>query len=477
MAIPGSSYRFTIRMKALNKPGMVGIVTSTIGRLGGDIGAIDIVSAGDGFVTRDYTINTVGVKQSQKITDALKVLEGVEVINVSDRTFLLHLGGKIRIENKVPLNTRDDLSMAYTPGVARVCTEIAKDKGKVYNLTIKKNTVAIVTDGSAVLGLGDIGPEAALPVMEGKAMLFKRFAGVNAFPICLNTKDVEDIIKTIEHIAPVFGGINLEDISSPRCFEIESRLSKQLSIPVFHDDQHGTAIVVLAGLINALKIVKKDLSEIKIVISGLGAAGIACACLLKSAGAKNIVGIDSTGILYRGRIDNMNVAKEAFADITNPENIKGTLKDAIKGTDFFLGVSAPDILTVEMIKSMAADPIVFALANPVPEIDPVAAEPHVAIISTGRSDYQNQTNNVLCFPGFFKGLLACNAATINLEMKIAASLAIASVIGPGELSTDYIIPSVFDERVSDRVAKAVVKAAIETGVARRRPKQTGSTIP
>jgi malate dehydrogenase (oxaloacetate-decarboxylating) len=449
---------------------MVGNITSTMGKVGGDIGAIDIVKVEKKFIIRDYTVNTSSIRHSTGIIRELKKLDYVEVVSISDRTFLIHLGGKISIENKVPLNTRDDLSMAYTPGVARVCLEIAKDKAKVHKLTIKKNTIAIVTDGSAVLGLGDIGPEAAIPVMEGKCMLFKRFGGVNAFPICLDTRDPDEIVDTVKRISPIFGGINLEDISSPRCFEVERKLSESLDIPVFHDDQHGTAIVVLAGVMNALKVVGKRIEEIKIVVSGLGAAGISCCRLLQSTGAKNIVGVDSAGILYRGRRNDMNVAKEAFGQESNPYNEKGTLGDAFKGADLFIGVSAPNIVTVEMLKKMSKDPIVFALANPNPEIDPNLAAPHVAIIATGRSDYQNQINNVLCFPGIFKGLLKCNARTINLEMKLAASHAIATVIGPDEISEDYIIPGVFDERVADKVAKAVVKAAIETGVARRTPK-------
>ncbi|MFQ5900609.1 MAG: NAD-dependent malic enzyme [Thermodesulfobacteriota bacterium] len=467
MPIPSPSYSFTIRLRALNKPGMVGKVTSTIGRVGGDIGAIDIVKVEKTFIIRDYTVNTGNITHSTDIVEAIKKLDGVEVVNVSDRTFLIHLGGKISVENKVPLNTRDDLSMAYTPGVARVCSEIAKDKNKVYKLSIKKNTIAIVTDGSAVLGLGDIGPEAAIPVMEGKCMLFKRFGGVNAFPICLNIRDPDEIVDTVANISPIFGGINLEDISSPRCFEIEEKLSERLDIPVFHDDQHGTAIVVLAGVMNALKVVGKRINDIKIVVCGTGAAGISCCRLLLSAGAKNIVGVDSAGILYRGRTNNMNPAKEEFARESNPYNEKGSLEDAFKGADLFIGVSATDIVSVKMLESMSDNPIVFALSNPNPEIDPAIAAPHVAIMATGRSDYQNQINNVLCFPGIFKGLLECSAITINLEMKIAASYAIASVIDRSELSADYIIPSVFDERVADEVAKAVVKVAAETGATRR----------
>jgi len=471
MPVPSPSYSFTIRVKSTNKPGTVGKITSTIGKLGGDIGAMDIVMVGKGTVIRDYTINAEDVKHSDRVVKALEALEGVSVENVSDRTFLIHLGGKIGIESKMPIKTRDDLSMAYTPGVARICAEIAADRMKAYKLTMKSNMVAIVTDGSAVLGLGDIGPEAALPVMEGKAMLFKRFADINAFPICLNTKEPDEIVDTVVRISAQFAGINLEDISSPRCFEIESKLRERLDIPVFHDDQHGTAIVVLAGVLNALKVTGREMAELKVVISGLGAAGIACGRLLHSAGARNIIGVDSRGVLYRGREGSLNPIKEKFLEISNPENVKGSLADAMKGADFFLGVSAPDIVSVEMLKTMAPDPIVFALSNPVAEIDPYVAEPHVRIMATGRSDYQNQINNVLCFPGFFRGLLDCNASSINHEMKIAAARAIASVIGPDALSEDYIVPGVFNKKVADGVARAVVRAAVETGLARREIKQ------
>ncbi|MBE9531235.1 MAG: NAD-dependent malic enzyme [Proteobacteria bacterium] len=472
-SMPGTSpsYSFTIRIKAENSTGMIGNITSVIGDAGGDIGGIDIVKVQKDSVIRDYTVNASDVKHSAEIVKALEKLDGANVINISDRTFLIHLGGKISITNKIPLNTRDDLSMAYTPGVARVCTTIAEDKSKAYQLTIKGNTIAIVTDGSAVLGLGDIGPEASMPVMEGKAMLFKKFAGVNAFPISLNTKDVDEIVDTVVRISPAFGGINLEDISSPRCFEIERKLRERLDMPIFHDDQHGTAIVVLAGIINALKLTGRELKNQRIVICGTGAAGIACARLLMKAGATNILGLDSTGILYRGRKENMCGIKTEFADETNPNNEKGSLADAMRGADIFIGVSSPNIVDVDMIKSMNKDPIVFALSNPVPEIDPTIAEPHVKIMASGRSDYQNQINNVLCFPGFFKGLLNCHAKSINTEMELAAAEAIASVIKPAELHEDYIIPSVFDKRVVDMVEKAVVNAAYATGIAKRRAKE------
>lgn len=464
------SYSFTIRVKAENTPGKIGEITSTIGESGGDIGGIDIIRASSGNVIRDYTVNTLNVEHSHRIEEAIEALEGVEVVSISDRTFLIHLGGKISIENKVPLKTRDDLSMAYTPGVARVCMAIAKDKSKAYKLTIKQNTVAIVTDGSAVLGLGNIGPEAGAPVMEGKAMLFKKFSGLNAFPICLNTSDPDEIVETVERISPIFGGINLEDISAPRCFEIEERLQESLDIPVFHDDQHGTAIVVMAGVINSLKLLGKKFEDIKVAVCGTGAAGVACTKLLLSAGCRNIVCVDSAGVVYKGRGVRMNPAKNELAEITNPDNIKGTLADAIKGADIFLGVSSPNIVTVDMLKSMTPDPVVFALSNPTPEVDPQLAMPHVRIMASGRSDFQNQVNNVLCFPGFFKGLLQCQARGINHEMKIASARAIANVIKDDELSEDYIIPSVFDERVADRVAGAVIEEAFKSGLARKQPK-------
>jgi malate dehydrogenase (oxaloacetate-decarboxylating) len=355
--------------------------------------------------------------------------------------------------------------------VARVCEEIAKNKDSAYKLTIKRNTIAIVTDGSAVLGLGNLGPEAALPVMEGKAMLFKTFGNVNAFPICLNTNDPQEIIETVERISPVFGGINLEDISSPRCFEIEKALTESLDIPVFHDDQHGTSVVVLAGIINALKVVGKKIKDVRIVICGMGAAGIACTRLLHSAGARNILGLDSTGIVSKSRIKELNIEKQSILKITNPDNQDGSLADAMKGAEIFIGVSSPDIVTLEMVKSMGKDAIIFALSNPDPEVSPDIAAPHVRIMATGRSDYPNQINNVLCFPGLFRGLLDSNARLINTEMQLAASHAIASTIDDDQLSEDYIIPSVFDKRVSKRVAKAVIKVAAETKTGRRKPKK------
>lgn len=464
---PNASYSLTLRVKIQNRPGKLGEITTAIGRAGGDIEGIDIVSVGKDFLIRDITVNASSEHHDEEIIQSVSDIDGVEVVNVSDRTFLMHLGGKIEMVSKVPLKTRSDLSMAYTPGVARVCEAIHQDPEKVYNLTIKKNTVAVVSDGTAVLGLGDIGPAAAMPVMEGKAQLFKEFGGVDAFPICLNTKDPDEIVRTIKNISVAFGGINLEDISAPRCFEIEERLKEELDIPVFHDDQHGTAVVVLAALINALKIVNKRMDDVKVVVNGIGAAGVACSKIVMAAGVKNIVGCDTTGAIYEGRTQNMNWVKDWYARHTNPDKEKGTVHDVIRGADVFLGLSVPGVLEPAHLKTMAKDPIVFAMANPIPEIMPEAAAGHVAVMATGRSDYPNQINNVLCFPGIFRGALNCRASRINEAMKLAAANAIAEIIGMDELHPDYIIPSVFDRRVGEAVAHKVEDAAYETGVARR----------
>ncbi|HEY0429317.1 MAG TPA: malic enzyme-like NAD(P)-binding protein [Pyrinomonadaceae bacterium] len=464
---PNASYSMTLRVKIHNQPGKLGEITTAIGKAGGDIDAIDIVSVGKDFLVRDITVNASSEKHDEEILQAIRSIDGVEVVHTSDRTFLMHLGGKIETVSKVPLKTRADLSMAYTPGVARVCEAIHKDPEKAFTLTIKKNTVAIVSDGTAVLGLGDIGPAAAMPVMEGKAQLFKEFGGVDAFPICLNTKDPHEIVETIKNISVAFGGINLEDISAPRCFEIEDRLKNELDIPVFHDDQHGTAVVVLAALINALKIVGKRMEDIKIVVNGVGAAGVACTKIVMAAGVKNIVGCDQTGAIYEGRSENMNWVKDWYARNTNQDKEKGSIHDVIKGADVFFGLSAPGVITPEDLENMAEKPIVFAMANPIPEIMPEDAAGHVAVMATGRSDYPNQINNVLCFPGIFRGALNCRASRINEAMKLAAANAIAGIIGEDELYPDYIIPSVFDRRVGEAVAKEVEEAAYATGVARR----------
>ncbi len=470
---PSASYSITMRVEIQNRPGMLGKIASAIGKAGGDIGAVDIVGFGTGTIVRDITVNARDEAHEKAIETAVGKVAGVKVLYVSDRTFLAHMGGKIEVKSKSAIKTRNDLSMVYTPGVARVCMAIHDDPAKVHRLTIKKNMVAVVTDGSAVLGLGNIGPAAALPVMEGKAALFKEFAGVDAFPICLDTQDPAEIVRIAKAISPGFGGINLEDISAPRCFEIEERLQKEVDIPVFHDDQHGTAIVVLAALLNALRIVKKPLRDIKIVVSGIGAAGVACTRILLAMGARNIVGVDTKGALYRGRTQNMNAIKEWYAGVTNPRNLKGGMLDVIGGADMFLGLSGPGTLPLKGVKKMAKNSIVFAMANPIPEILPEEAAPYVRVMATGRSDYPNQINNVSCFPGFFRGLLDSRASHVNQAMKVAAAKAIASLVTTRELSEEYITPSVFDARVAPAVAAAVAKAAYQTGAARRRRRAVG----
>ncbi len=461
------SYSITMRLRYPDETGRLSRITSALSVAEGYLGAVDIVDVSKGYITRDITVQAYGVEHGEKVVDAVRQIEGVEVVNVSDRTFLLHLGGKIEVRAKSPIKNRDDLSRAYTPGVARVCKAIADDAEKAFSLTIRRNMVAVVTDGSAVLGLGNIGPAAALPVMEGKAMLFKEFGGVDAFPICLDTQDTQQIIETVRFLAPTFGGINLEDISSPRCVEIEQRLIEELEIPVFHDDQHGTAIVVLAALFNSLKIIDKNMADLRVAISGAGAAGAAIAKLLMSVGVRQIMCCDRKGAIHRGRSFQGNAVKQWLAENTNPENLSGSLDRAVRGADLFIGVSAADVLSVEALKTMAAKAIVFGLANPDPEIDPDLALPHAKIVATGRSDYANQINNVLCFPGLFRGLLDVRARRVTNEITIAAARAIADVIPEEELIPQYIIPSVFDRRVASSVAKAVSEAAIESGVARR----------
>lgn len=463
----GASTYMIFRLQIDKQLTSLGDIAAAIERISGDIVGIDVISSSRTSTVRDITVNVSDQAHSKQIVESLEKLQGVKVIHVSDRTFLVHLGGKIEITSKIPVKNRDDLSRVYTPGVAQVCTAIAEQPNKAYSLTIKRNTIAVVSDGTAVLGLGDIGPMAAMPVMEGKAMLFKEFAGVDAFPICLDTKDTEEIIRIVKAIAPAFGGINLEDISSPRCFEIEERLKRELDIPVFHDDQHGTAVVILAGLLNALKITGKQMSDIKVIVNGIGAAGIACSKMLLAAGVRNLIGVDREGAISRS-ISYGNPHWTAFAELTNPHLETGSLSEVIKGADVFIGVSAPNILKVEDVQSMAQDPIVFAMANPVPEIDPELAEPYVRVMATGRSDKPNQINNVLCFPGIFRGALDCRASEINEAMKLAAAQAIASVVTDEELSETYIIPSVFNQKVVEKVREAVIEAAYNTGVARKR---------
>src|SRR5438477_10520503 len=473
---PSASYSLTVRLSITNRPGMLGRVAMAIGDAGGDIGAVDLVESTRDRILRDITINARDSTHGQQIVNRLRHLAGVRVVNLSDRTFLMHLGGKIEVHSKVPIRTRDDLSMAYTPGVARVCLAIKEDRQRAFSLTMKHNTVAVVTDGTAVLGLGDIGPEAALPVMEGKAMLFKEFGGVDAMPICLATKDPAKIVETIRYLAPGFGGINLEDIAAPRCFEIEERLRKDLDIPVFHDDQHGTAVVVLAALLNALRIVKKDLRRLRVVVTGVGAAGTATIKILMSTGVRDIVGVDEHGTIHRGRATGMDFMKRWVASATNPRQVKGGLGAALARADVFIGLSVPGILTVRDIRRMARDPIVFAMANPEPEIRPEEAGRHVRVMATGRSDYPNQINNVLCFPGFFRGLLDARARVVNDEMKLAAARGLAACVSRSELCEEYIIPSVFNKSVAPAVAEGVARAAHDTATARRRRRLDASRI-
>ncbi|HRD69427.1 MAG TPA: malic enzyme-like NAD(P)-binding protein [Legionella sp.] len=461
-----ASSSITMRLRISNSEDVFSKLAAVIENEGAQIGAIDTVRAEKDFQIRDITIYTQGPQHAESLVDLMHTLSYLEIIQISDRTFLAHIGGKIEMNGLIPLKTRDDLSIVYTPGVARICTAIYKNPKDVYNLTIKKNMVAVVSDGTAVLGLGDIGPFAAIPVMEGKALLFKEFANVDAFPICLDTQDVDEIVTTIKHIAPIFGGINLEDISAPRCFEIEERLKNELDIPVFHDDQHGTAVVLTAAMINALKVVRKKPEHIKVVLVGVGAAGTACTKMLLNLGVKNIIGCDCNGVIYKGK-PGMNACHQWYAAHTNPQCEMGTVHDVIKGADVFVGVSKPGIITAEDVKNMNKNAIVFAMANPVPEIMPEEAKKHAAIVATGRSDYPNQINNVLCFPGIFRGALDCMATDINEAMKLAAAYAIANAIEEKYLTPEYIIPSVFDTSVVKVVAQAVRKAAIRTGVARK----------
>jgi malate dehydrogenase (oxaloacetate-decarboxylating) len=466
---PSAQYSLTLRVEIDHRPGMLGKVASAIGEAGGTIGAIDLVQVEGEHTIRDITVETGDAADWPKLTDAVNAVPGANVLDATDRTFMLHVGGKIEITNKAPVKTRDDLSMAYTPGVARICGAIYEDPNKAFQYTIKRNTVAVVSDGTAVLGLGDIGPRAAMPVMEGKAMLFKEFAGVDAFPICLDTRDPDEIVAIVKAISPGFGGINLEDISAPRCFEIEDRLKADLDIPVFHDDQHGTAVVVLAALLNALTLTGQRIEDIQIVICGLGAAGIAVARILIEAGARNIVGCDSRGAVHTGREDyldgSMPPIKQWFASVTNPDRRSGGPADVIEGADLFIGLSGGRALAAAALASMNADPIIFAMANPNPEVSPEDALPYARVMATGRSDYPNQINNVLAFPGIFRGALDTRAPQITEEMKTAAARAIADIVSADELREDYIIPSVFNREVVGAVAAAVAEEARESGTA------------
>lgn len=457
---PSPSYSLTIRLEIENRIGMFAKIASAISSAGGDLGSIDIVKVEKGKIIRDVTVDTRDEEHEKRIIKALKHIEGVKILRVMDKTFFVHEGGKIGIFNKVNLKGREDLSRVYTPGVARVCTDIYKHPDHVYRYTIKGNTVAVITDGTAVLGLGNIGPDAAMPVMEGKCMLFKEFGGVDAFPIALRTTDVEEIVDIIEKISTPFGGINLEDIAAPRCFEIERMLRERLSIPVVHDDQHGTAIVVLAALINVGRILKRDIREFRVVISGAGAAGTATTNMLLEYGVKDIVVCDRMGIVFEGREDlEQDPYKRELARRTNSRKLKGKLTDALVGADVFIGLSAPNILKPEDIEKMAKDRVVFALANPDPEIAPELAMPLVRIMATGRSDYPNQINNVLAFPGLFKGLLEVRARGVDKEIFFAAANAIANIIKDEELNEDYIIPSIFNRKVAQAVSQAVAEKA------------------
>jgi malate dehydrogenase (oxaloacetate-decarboxylating) len=466
---PSAQYSLTIRVEIAHRPGMLGQVASAIGQAGGTIGAVDLVEVQGQTLLRDITVDAVDQDQWATIVAALDALDGVRVVDTTDRTFLLHVGGKIEQRNKHPLRTRDDLSMAYTPGVARVCQAIAADRDKAFQYTIKRNTVAVVSDGTAVLGLGDIGPEAAMPVMEGKAMLFKEFAGVDAFPICLDTKDPDEIVETVTRIAPGFGGINLEDISAPRCFEIEDRLKATLDIPVFHDDQHGTAVVTLAALLNACKLTGRELAGLRVLVTGLGAAGVAVTKILMQAGVTQVVGADSRGLVSTRRPDyldgTMNAMKRWYAESTNPDGLTGAPVDALDGADLFVGLSGARIFPAEELRRMNPDAMVFAMANPTPEVSPEDAALHVRVVATGRSDYPNQINNVLAFPGIFRGALDVRAQRITEEMKVAAAEAIAAIIPEDELREDYIVPSVFNRDVAPAVAAAVAEQAKRQGEA------------
>ncbi|MBB3050319.1 malate dehydrogenase (oxaloacetate-decarboxylating) [Prauserella isguenensis] len=459
MPVPGPGYSITVRVDAPPSASAAGDLTTAVGKVGGVLTAFDVVGSDAEAIVVDITANVSSADHAEDITTALNALPGVKVRKISDRTFLMHLGGKLEVSPKVALKNRDDLSRAYTPGVARVCQAIAANPEDARRLTIKRNTVAVVTDGSAVLGLGNIGPGAALPVMEGKAALFKKFADVDAWPVCLDTQDTEEIIRTVSALAPVYAGINLEDIAAPRCFEIEARLREQLDIPVFHDDQHGTAIVVMAALRNALRVVAKNIENCRVVVSGVGAAGSAIIRLLLRRNPADVIAVDIDGIVHTGR-ENMDPNLQWVAEHTNADGMTGSLHEALAGADVFIGVSAPNLFGAEQVATMNDDPVVFALANPDPEIDPIEAQQHAAVVATGRSDYPNQINNVLAFPGVFRGLLDAHARDIDDEMLLAAANAVADVVDD-RLNASFIVPSVFDNAVAPAVAEAVKSAAVQ----------------
>jgi len=462
---PTAAFSITLDCRLDNVPGTLGRLCLAIGEAGGNIGALDGFDVRGPELRRCLVVHCRDEPHQLKVVEAVRGLQGVALVDWWDRTFRMHESGKIHVLTSAPVNDRDDLSMAYTPGVARVCMAIHDDPALSHRYTIRKNTVAIVSNGTAVLGLGDIGPEAAMPVMEGKALLFKEFGGVDGFPICINARTADEVVDFVQRLAPTFGGINLEDIKAPECFEIEERLKASLDIPVFHDDQHGTAVVTLAALWNSLKITGKKMEDLSVVIAGMGAAGVAIGKILINAGVGEIVGCDRTGAVYRGRGD-LNVAKEWFAEHTNPSRKMGTIGEVLVGADVFVGVSGPDLITAADLRNMAKDPIVFAMANPNPEIRPEDADGLAAVMATGRSDYPNQINNVLAFPGLFRGALDVNATDITENMKLAAAVAIAESVTDAELSPSFVVPSVFDRSVVERVAPAVSKAAIADGVTR-----------
>ena len=468
MGTPTAAFSLHLRVRLDNLPGSLGRLAVAIGDAGGNITQLEGFDVRGEFLDEELVVNCESEAHQQVVLDAIRGLEGVEISFARDRTFEMHDGGKIEVLARMPIRDRDDLSMAYTPGVARVCMAIHEEPARSHDLTIRKNTVAIVSDGTAVLGLGDIGPLAAMPVMEGKALLFKNFAGVDAFPVCIDVHTADEIVETVERLAPSFGGVNLEDIAAPVCFEVEERLKASLDIPVFHDDQHGTAVVVLAALQNALKLTDKKMADLRVVIAGVGAAGVACGKILLEAGVAEVVGADRKGAIWDGRED-LNFAKQWFAENTNPDRRKGAVGELLAGADVFIGVSGPGIIEPTDLDRMNTDPFVFALANPDPEIRPEQARGRAAIIATGRSDFPNQINNVLAFPGIFRGALDAQATSITEGMKLAAAEAIAESIPLGELRPDYIIPSVFDTTVAPRVAQAVAAAAVDEGVVRDIP--------
>ncbi len=467
-----AQYSVTVRVELDARQEPLGKLTAAIASAGGQLVSVDLIpgAGGEGKRVREFTVDSIDSEHWERILRSIGSIRGARVVEYTDRTMQMHRGGKISVENKYPLNTRDDLSMAYTPGVARVCSAIHENRDLAFEYTIKKNTVAVVSDGTAVLGLGDIGPEAAMPVMEGKCMLFKEFANVDAFPICLSTTDPDEIVRAVELMAPTFGGINLEDISAPRCFEIEDRLKELVNIPVFHDDQHGTAVVSMAALFNSLKIIGKPIEEMRVLMVGLGAAGIAVTKMMLAAGLTHVVGCDRIGALSTTRPDyesgEMTGIKRWFAENSNPEHLLGTPDEVIEGMDLFIGLSGPGVIEAKSLDKMNRDAIVFAMANPTPEVMPEEAAPYVRIMATGRSDYPNQINNVLCFPGIFRGALDAGAPQITEEMKLAAARGIADVVSDEDLSEDYIIPSVFDRDVAPRVAAAVIQEAKLSGAAR-----------